>query len=173
MTRKAMPSCSPTSCNVQMCGCVNCADRARFLIETRAEFSVVRKGSRQNLESDVAIESQIASAIDFAHSAGAEEADNLYRPRRVPEESHVGRILARAAGGTRLQTDAAAIRRPAGRRRSPSDRASLRAAPGPFPGPRQPRASGGSRANPAIVRNAASARRSRSSGSSVSPPAST
>jgi len=52
---------------------------ARFLLEAVQTIGVARKRSGQHFDRDVASETRVARAIDFAHAAAAEKARDLIR----------------------------------------------------------------------------------------------
>ena len=53
--------------------------RLRLPLEAREALAVCRKQRRQDLERNVAIEARVAGAVDLAHAAGAERAENFVR----------------------------------------------------------------------------------------------
>jgi hypothetical protein len=60
-----------------------------FAAEARRAHRVVREGVRQDLERDFAAELRVAGAVDDAHAAGAERADDLVRAESgAGRESH-------------------------------------------------------------------------------------
>jgi hypothetical protein len=49
----------------------------RLLLEATQAIGVGGEGSRQNLDGDIASQAEIAGAIDFAHSAGADQCNKF------------------------------------------------------------------------------------------------
>src|SRR5258706_12229216 len=49
--------------------------------ETRQRFGVIRRLRRENFDGPLAPEARIEGAIDLAHSAAADEIDDLVRPQ--------------------------------------------------------------------------------------------
>ena len=58
-------------------GMIQCGERLRLAPESGEAVRVVREGSRQNLQGDIAIQPSVASPVHLAHAAGAEERDDL------------------------------------------------------------------------------------------------
>ena len=56
------------------------ARRARFLLEALQALGIGRERRGQDLDGDVATEPRVAGAIDLAHPAGADLAEDLVRP---------------------------------------------------------------------------------------------
>jgi hypothetical protein len=52
----------------------------RFLLEAGKAVRVERVSVWQNLQSDIAVQSRVAGAVDFAHSASAQQFDDLEGP---------------------------------------------------------------------------------------------
>ena len=55
-------------------------EHLRFALEARQAIGIAGERRRQHLDRDVAIQLRIARAIDLAHAAGAEQADNAIEP---------------------------------------------------------------------------------------------
>ncbi len=56
-----------------------CGNRARFLLESSLAVRIGCHRVRKRLDSDVAVQSRVARAIDFTRSAGAEPLQDLVR----------------------------------------------------------------------------------------------
>src|SRR5579863_7873556 len=54
-----------------------CGDGARFLFEAAQAIGIVGEGSGKNFQRDVAAETRIVGAIDFAHTTRANKADDF------------------------------------------------------------------------------------------------
>ena len=65
--------------------------RLRFALEPFERVAVVRQMLGEHLDGDVAVESRVVSPVDFAHSTGADECDDLVGPEhRAESERHIG-----------------------------------------------------------------------------------
>ena len=58
---------------------IETGDRARLLFEPRARVDLPRRRRRQDLQSDAAVETRVAGAIDLTHAAGADPLDDFVR----------------------------------------------------------------------------------------------
>jgi hypothetical protein len=64
-------------------------DGARLFLEAPGELFVAREPLGKHLDRDLAAESRVARPIDLAHSSGAEQRQDLVRPKpRVRSHSH-------------------------------------------------------------------------------------
>ena len=54
-------------------------DRPRFMFESAQAIRVMGHRRRENFDGDVTIETRIATAVDFAHPASAEQRDDFVR----------------------------------------------------------------------------------------------
>ena len=81
--RRRRRSAEPTSCSVQMCGCVSSA-MARASRSSRSRpLRIAGSVARQNLDRHVAIEPRVARPVDLAHAAGAEQLEHFEEPSRL------------------------------------------------------------------------------------------
>ena len=65
-------------------------DRPRFMFESAQAIRVIGHRRGENLDGDVAIETRIAGAVDFAHPARPEQRDDFVRAEpRTGSESQV------------------------------------------------------------------------------------
>ncbi len=101
------PCAEPTSYSVQMCGCVTFEMTPRLALEPLTAARVARQIGRQHFDGDRAIETRVAGAIDLAHAARAEQAEDLERA-----EPAAGREARRAAIGDALRADRRSLRNP-------------------------------------------------------------
>ena len=75
-------------------GMVQLGERESFLAEFLTDGFIGQSTGRKNLQSDVAVEFFVVSAVDYAHSTGADEFDDAIVAQRIPK--HCGRAPVRA-----------------------------------------------------------------------------
>ena len=80
-------------------------DRLRFAQKSSTRVRVARKMLEQYLDGDCAAEPRVASFVDLAHPAGADERDNLVVTQAfASRERHVVGDLDHAKGGRHSAT---------------------------------------------------------------------
>jgi hypothetical protein len=76
--------------NTQNIGMIQSGHRAGFFFESMAARRVMRNIRGQHLHGDIAVQTRIASAVNLAHTSGADRSDNLVRTQaRGTGERHV------------------------------------------------------------------------------------
>jgi len=63
-------------------------ERLRLPREARHAIRIARKGGRQELQRDVAIQLGVARPIDLAHTPGTERGEDLVRPEHRSHSQH-------------------------------------------------------------------------------------
>ena len=84
MTRKLMPSCSPTSvqhANIRM---IQTGDRPGFAFKTLAKSSGIGEVQRQNFDGDCPVQARIPRFVHFTHSTRAKGRKYFEGPSLVP-----------------------------------------------------------------------------------------
>jgi hypothetical protein len=73
-------------------------DRPRFMFESAQAIRIMGHGRGENFDRDIAIETRIAGAVDFAHPAPAEQDYDLIRSEsRAGRKGQLGWIIRGAA----------------------------------------------------------------------------